>query len=128
MPRDAEVFALRLNGAAKAYPLEQILRREIVNDELGGEPLVLVADPESGAVRAYRRGLETFRKSGASDQLEGSSGGRWAVEEQGLVPIDPTSEDEGARVYERLGGHVAFWFGWYAFYPQTEVWGATADR
>lgn len=22
----------------------------------------------------------------------------------------------------RLGGHVSYWFGWYAFYPKTEVY------
>jgi len=28
----------------------------------------------------------------------------------------------GERV-ERLGGHLAYWFGWFTFFPETLVYG-----
>ncbi len=114
---DDEVFTLRLGGAAKAYPVAAVLAAGVVNDELGGEPLVLVGDPGSEAVRAYRRGVHRFRAAPAAGRLLDEEGRAWRVAEGGLEP--PAAELEPL---ERLAGHVAFWFGWYAFYPQTEVW------
>jgi hypothetical protein len=39
------------------------------------------------------------------------------VEEERLV--EPTT----GRRLPRVGGHVAFWFGRYAFFPDAEVYG-----
>ena len=55
------VFALRLQGEAKAYPLETIIPERIINDRVGQTNLVIVADvsperdffePGGAAVRA----------------------------------------------------------------------------
>ena len=113
---DAEVYALRLGSAAKAYPVEAVTRRGVVNDSVGGEPVVLVGDPASGSVRAYRRGERSFRRAADGallDDLDRS----WRVGELALTPTDAESEP-----LLRVPGTTAFWFGWFAFYPQTEVY------
>ena len=117
LDRDTEVYALRLGGAAKAYPLERLLERGVVNDAVGGAALVLVADPRSRAVRAYRR--DELELSLAGGELVDAGGGRWRVEETGLVAV---SGPHAGRELERIAGHVAYWFGWYGFYPRTEIW------
>jgi len=114
--RNDEVFTLRLGGVAKAYPLDRVLDEGVINDVVGGTALVVVGDADSGAVRAYARGEATF--AGTADALVDGSGGRWTLSEDAL-----RSGDGGGAVYERLPGHVAFWFGWYGFYPQTEIYG-----
>lgn len=116
LDRNAEVFAVRLNGAPKAYPLDTVLAEGVINDTLGGMPLVVVGDPASGAVRAYARGEATFARDG--DALVDGAGKRWRMSETALTP-----EDGGQAALERLPGHVAFWFGWYGFYPQTAIHG-----
>ncbi len=118
LERDAEVFALRVGGRAKAYPLDALAAARVVNDELGGESLVLVADPASGAVRAYRRGDRVFRPGDGPLQIVDQDGGRWRVGEQRLEPLAGEGEP-----LARLPGHVALWFGWFGFHPQTEVFG-----
>ena len=40
----------------------------------------------------------------------------WQVHEEYL--LNPHTEEQLARV----GGHVSYWFGWYAFYPNTKVY------
>lgn len=118
LERDREIFALRLAGGAKAYPVDRLLEAEVVNDQVGEVPIVLIGDPESGSVRAYERGSHRFR-SFREGELYDQEEGRWSVEEEGLRASDPGSGD---RLLKRLPGHVSFWFGWYAFYPHTEVW------
>ncbi|MEM9596755.1 MAG: DUF3179 domain-containing protein [Acidobacteriota bacterium] len=116
LPREEEVYALRLDGAAKAYPLETLLKTGIVNDTVGDRPVVLVADDGTGAVRAYERGNLEFQGDG--EVLVGTGGVRYRVEEGRLAPVDA----EAGEPLRRLPGHFAFWFGWYAFFPRTEVW------
>lgn len=115
----AEVYALRLGGAPKAYPLERLEAEGVVNDALGGEPVVLVSDSESGAVRAYRRGPHRFARS-AEGALGDGEGRRWRLTEDALLPPEDAA---GLEPLPRLPGHVTFWFGWFGFFPDTEVYG-----
>ncbi len=116
LPHDEEIYALRLGSTAKAYPLKVLLQAGVVNDQLGGEPVVLVADPLSGAVRAFRRAHYQFKSIGS--ELYDEAGRRWQV---GELRLEPTA-DAGLGPLERLPGHISYWFGWYAFYPDTLVY------
>ncbi len=115
----AEVYALRVGRHAKAYPIERVLQDKVVNDRLGEVDLVLIGDPNSGAVRAYRRDGRTFAPGRDERELRDESGSSWRITEEALLPEMATS----SRL-DRLPGHVSFWFAWYGFFPQTEVYGA----
>ncbi len=111
------VYGLRAGGSAKAYPLGLLFRERVVNDEVGGAAVVLVADPESGAVRAYRRGSRSFAEGpGPGELVEPETGAVWNVEENELRP------QSGGSALERYAGHRAYWFGWYAFFPDTRIY------
>ena len=74
------VFALRLNGQAKAYPLATIIRQRIINDRVGQTDVVIIADatperdffePGGAAVRAYAsqgQVFSTWRRQHVSNQ------------------------------------------------------------
>jgi hypothetical protein len=49
--------------------------------------------------------------------VDSATGQIWSIEEDALV-----QRATGQRL-PRLGGHLAYWFGWYAFYPQTLLYG-----
>lgn len=138
------VFALYLDGSAKAYPLEKLVQEQVVNDVLGGTALVIIArcgtvsvsgsdlrhmnlfaGPErenrvtyesGGEVRAFSRGQRMFRPGPQADQLIDERGQTWTIGEQAIS--GPNGESE-----PRLPGHLAYWFGWYAFFPDTLVYG-----
>lgn len=120
LPAKEEVYGLRVGAKTKAWPIDRVVKERIVHDRLGDVELVLVGDPESGAVRAYRRDGRTFQAGTAPGELRDETGRVWKITEESLVP-----DVEGAAPLPRVPGVVAFWFGWYGFYPETEVYRPT---
>ena len=129
------VYGLRIGGDRKAYRLSAIARERVVNDAVGELPVVLVAArgrvqtegidqligpvayASGGEVRAFERGERSFTPGDGPDVLLDAAGGEWRVTEEAL--LGPADER-----LDRINGHLAYWFGWYAFYPDTEVYGA----
>ena len=119
LPQKDWVFALIVNGKPKAYPLDALKREGLVHDRVGGTELILVVEKNTGAVRAFESGGRRFTRSRADDELvEEGSAGRWRVSEEFLV------DESGEHRLARLAGHHAFWFGWYAFFPSTDLYEA----
>ena len=128
------VYGLRLGGDRKAYRLTAIAKERVVNDAVGERPVVLVAArgevqtegtsqrigpvvyDSGGEVRAFERD-RFFTPGDDPDALLDAEGGEWRVTEEALL-------GPGGERLERINGHLAYWFGWYAFYPDTEVYGA----
>jgi hypothetical protein len=122
LDRNAEVYALAVGGAAKAYPLDALAEAPVLNDTLAEVDVVLVSEPGSGAVRAYRREGERFAAGETPGEVVDAEGRAWTVGEDALT----LATDTETRRLDRLPGHVAFWFGWFGFYPETEVYGVGA--
>ena len=118
------VLGLRVEGQPKAYPLGKLAQSLVVNDELGGATLVIATNPEAGAARAYHGGDRIFAAPPEANRgnrlrfLVDQGNNRWEVTEEALVNV----EDPSVRL-ERLPSHMAFWFGWYASFPLTRVYG-----
>jgi hypothetical protein len=123
LSQDEEVFGLRLLDHTKAWPVVKVTAQTVIDDRLGDTDLVLVGNPDSGAVRAYRRTGHTFHPGPDATTLRDEADRPWRVTEESLVP--PAGLAPAAPL-PRLPGHVALWFAWYGFHPQTEVWGAPA--
>ncbi len=117
LPTKSWVFTLLIDGKPKAYPLELVAKEGVLNDTLAGQPLVVIHDAGGHGARAYARGKHFFRPLGVtpSNVLRDAAGQSWHVDENALA--GPAGEK-----LARLPGHMAFWFGWYGFYPQTEVY------
>jgi hypothetical protein len=128
------IYALRVNGVPKAYPIDLLTEETVVNDVVADTALVLIAPGDqvivdgsslrtgaisyaSGAeVRAYLRGGVEFAAGPEPAQLVDQHGGIWQVTEEALR--GPDGEEA-----LRFPGHLAYWFGWYAFFPHTLVYG-----
>jgi len=118
------VFTLLLDDTPKAYPIDTLIAEGVSNDTLAQTNVVLITqesaqrdflEPGGAAVRAYLRGEHTFSAVDDAGVIVDENGGEWTVSEDALV--GPNDES-----LERIGGHLAFWFGWYAFYPDTLVY------
>lgn len=120
-----DIYALRSGAVAKAYPIDRVVKERVVNDKVGDLEVVLVGDPDSGAVRAWRRNGQRFSPGANAGELRDETGRIWRITESALTP-EP-AEGETPQELERLPGHVSFWFGWFGFFPETEVYGGPAS-
>ena len=114
------VYGIEVGGEAKAYPVDVIGEEVLVNDEVGGTNLALLGNPGTKAVEAFERGDIEFTglltENGATT-LTDADGMEWRVTDSQLESVD------GSRTFARIGGRTSFWFGWRAFFPETELYG-----
>ena len=80
-------------------------------DRVGGA----VTYTAGGEVRAYGRGAQTFVPGPDADTLLDAAGRPWHITEDYLLG------PHGMRA-PRINGFLAYWFGWYAFFPRTLVY------
>lgn len=109
-----------VNGEARAYPFPALDRERVINDRLGGHP-VLVALGSGDRVVAYDRCVEgrplEFEPAGVGVANAGSS--RWQLD-TGLALDGP---HEGSRLGGLAGPPPMFWFAWRDFFPDSDVYG-----
>ncbi len=125
LPAKSEVYTLLIDGEPRAYPATALSDELVINDTAGGTSVVLIVEPGTLAVRAYDRGGLEF----SADRLEVAAGDAQTVVD-GAGVVWRTTEDalvaSDGRELPRLGGHLAFWFGWFSFFPHTTVYGLDA--
>ena len=115
LPIKEQVFGLVFGATARAYPHAALARAPVLNDTVGGQEVVIVT-VAGGGVRAYDRDGMTFQTD-PDGQLQDDAGREWRVFEDALGNV----EDPGQRLV-RLPSRDAYWFGWQAFYPDTELY------
>ena len=115
----AEVLVMRLTaprGASEQVPVAidaQFLRRHPVYSFTAAGQQLVVVTTDRGANRVYAGGVD-FPQQKTSATLVDAGGGTWRMTEGALV----SERDPGFRL-PRIAAQRAFWFGWYAQYPNT---------
>jgi hypothetical protein len=111
-----EVVALRFTtapGLQLAIAVDFLAGRTVYHDSLGPVDFVVLTD-QSGASRVYETGGRRFSSWDGLDGVLDETGERWTLTEAALTIPPRTS-------LRRLPSHRAFWFGWYAQYPETRL-------
>ena len=115
------IFGMKHLGTTKAFPLKALIPEVVTNDSFAGLDLVLVShatperdffEPGGATVRAYERNQHNFQKTDDKNTVVDETGTTWQVTENALIST------LGEQL-PRLPGHLAFWFGWYSFNPDT---------
>jgi hypothetical protein len=122
LPTKSWVFTQLINDQPKAYPLSVLKDELVINDTLAGQSLVVVHEDGGHGAVAYDRGKHTFASASLDTVVEllDEDGVTWQVTDDALV-------SQKGETLERLPGHMAYWFGWFSFYPRTEVYGIDGD-
>ena len=115
LPIKEQVFGLTFNGESRAYQRSVLRHFPVLNDAVGGQDAVIVT-VAGGGVRAYERDGREFQ-IGPGGQLQDDRDLEWKVLEEALE----NASDPAERL-ERLPSRDAYWFGWHAFYPDTDIY------
>ena len=122
LPNKEEVLVLRLPDPERpdellplAVTARFLLRNRIHHHEFAGRNLVIVTS-ERGANRVYDAGAVHFEHRIDDERAVDDAGGIWRVYEEALV-----LEDDAGERLARVPAQRAFWFGWYAQFPDTEL-------
>jgi hypothetical protein len=119
------VLGLDINGDVRAYPLDILVWHEIVNDDVGGEPVAVTYCPLCFTNQVFNRTIDgQVVEFGTSGKLYNSN----------LVMYDRTSEsfwsqalgqaivgEHAGKKLERIPFDVAFWKDWKELYPESQV-------
>ena len=102
------VVGLTLNRRSKAYDWKRLRRERVVNDEVGGTPVVLVVGADSASFYAYERPDAATRFALRNDSLV-APGRAYALSGRGA-----------ADSLRALNASQEFWHSWREFQPATE--------
>ena len=122
LPNKAEVLVLRLadptrSGAHSALAIATrfLASNRVFHHTIAGRDVVVVTS-EMGASRVYDTEGVRFMRHLDAAHIADDAERRWRVGERALF----LEGDPGERL-ERLPAQRAFWFGWYAQFPETEL-------
>jgi hypothetical protein len=102
------------NAAPVAIAVERLQRERVFQFDAGGRGFVVVTS-RAGANMVFDRSGQRFTPGGPDGSLRDAAGRQWTVVADGLV------NHSGERLV-RIPAHRAFWFGWVAQYPRTELY------
>ena len=105
-----EVFGLRISGAKKAWPLKQFETPQAINDSIGIIPIVIIGNAATKTVRAYRSEGKKFILTKDNKLITDNQ--EWEITEKELIGPDK-------QTLARLPGHIAYWFAWSGYFPDT---------
>lgn len=127
LPPKAIVVGAVIDGEPVAYPLDRLKRESVVNDTVGGRPVLVVTDPETGTVAIYgldpEDGGGTFVEASGRgpglvvmDTRTGTRYGAWTGRPLGMADATPLP---------RLPATHVFWFAWKDLHATTRVFDTT---
>jgi len=111
LPTKERVIGVRLGGEVKAYSFTALARARVVDDILGGVPLVVVFDGASECGAVYRRDpagrvLTLAPGPSALSMVDSETGSTW----DGLSGTAIAGANAGTQL-EQIAITYSFWFG-----------------
>ena len=119
----AEVVVMRLrgeDGVARpvAIAVDFLEDRPVHSFESGGRRFVALTTPE-GANRVYEGGAVRFSTWNGRDAVRDTDGRTWQVTEESIAA--PAASGASETTLPRVAAQRAFWFAWYAQFPETTL-------
>lgn len=119
------MVGVSLGQRSKAYPFSVLNDIPVVNDVIGGRPVLVVFDPESATGIVYDRTVSgraldfSLLTIGSGPDFliqDEETGSRWRA----LTGEAIDGEMAGASLVQLPSTYV-FWFGWTDYHPDTEL-------
>jgi hypothetical protein len=120
-PRDL-MWGVKAFGEARAWPSALVLNEKLIEDRIGGQPILLVVGPDEKSVRAFRfpASMDFYRTTGGTTgpalMMDSATGSEWNF--QGCAIAGPSK----GTCLERLDVIADYWFDWRHYNPGTTVY------
>jgi hypothetical protein len=124
-PRDL-MLGVHAFGVSRAYRYDTVLKEQLIQDRIAGEPVLLVVGPDNRSVRIFRKRVDGryltadfYRLGGGSTKalLMDSNGNHWNFE--GCM----TGSKLANSCLQPLNIIKDYWFDWRHYNPATTVYG-----
>lgn len=129
LPLKSFVMGVNVNGDIKTYPHDVFKKSNLIEDTLGGEPLVFFASEDADFVQLYSRKLDdgqivSFEPAEPELFTDIDTKSKWTLD--GLCI---KGELKGTRLKPIPHYNKIFWFCWADFFPSTPIYELpTADK
>jgi len=117
------VIGVTVNGVAKAYPFDALVKQNLVLDKVGGVPIFIVLGDDKRSVRAFEssidgRHLEFFLKPDTSTfaMVDAETGSEWDFTGKA------TRGQLNGRQLKQISILNDYWFDWVSYNPKTIVY------
>ena len=116
------ILGVDVGGASKAFPLDALRRERVVNDTLGGKPVLIVHQPASDTTTAFvaRAGGRTLTfaaaNEGATELTDRETKSRWTAYGE------CTSGALKGSALEAIILEPEYWFAWSEFHRDTGIY------
>jgi hypothetical protein len=119
------IVGITVNGRAKAYRMTDVQSQNPIIDNVGGVPIVIVADGQS--VRAFSRmvdgkAVDLFARPDTTSLVDTTTGSEWDFAGRAI---------RGAltgRQLQRIEVLRDYWFDWRAYHPDTSIYSVGLTR
>lgn len=123
LPLKSQVLGVEINDDSCAYPVETVAGLRVLQDEVGGQPIVIFTACGGDFQQVYNRDLQSegvldFDIDSATDEIvDKQTGSTW----------DPTGRCTagrlaGRRLLPRPHYNKIFWYVWADFYSNTRIY------
>jgi hypothetical protein len=111
------MLGVTVAGEDKAYPIEAILAAKLIQDRVGGAPVLIVVGPDGASIRVFEgdAALTFAGQSGNEVMSDTQTGSAWNF--QGCA-VD--GERKG-RCLKEIDAHKDYWFDWMNHHPESTV-------
>ncbi len=123
LPAMSFVIGVEINSERCAYSIEDLRRRKVINDTVGGEPIVVMYDQKRGVGAVYARKLDdtvlnfnAVESDADAIARDDNTGTLWNVN-----GIAVEGEKQGQSLQAIPHFNNLFWFSWALFKPDTRI-------
>ena len=117
------VIGITINGAAKAYPFDALVKQSLILDDVGGVPIFVVLGDDKRSVRAFERTvdgrkLEFLVKPNTSslEMVDAETGSEWDFSGTAI------GGQLSGRQLKKIAILEDYWFDWMTYNPKTKVY------
>src|SRR5690348_6766125 len=122
------VLGLAVGGADEAFPLSVLRETRVINQELGGQPVLVVHQPQSDTTTAFvARAKGTQLKfvaanAEATEVIDDQTKSRWNAYGECI-----SGSWKGTQL-QALILEPEYWFAWSEFHPETKIYSAPQPK